>query len=105
LVDGDTYICDGLEVISLPGHCACVLGLKIYLPNTGLVVLTQDACYTAANYGPPATASGVAYDTKAYFESVEKLRQIAQREKASMVIFGHDINQFYSLKRAPEYYD
>jgi glyoxylase-like metal-dependent hydrolase (beta-lactamase superfamily II) len=105
LVDGDTYICEGLEVISLPGHSAGVLGLKVYLPNTGLVIMSQDACYTAANYGPPSVVSGVAYDTKAYFESLEKLRQISAREKASMIVFGHDINQFNSLKRAPEYYD
>ena len=103
-VYGDTELCDGVELIHLPGHSPGLMALLVHLKNSGSMILTQDACYTEMNLGPPFRHSGIAYDSKAYIESLEKLRLLIKKHKA-VPIFGHDIKQMDKLKLAPLFYD
>ena len=104
MVDEDTEIFPGVELIQVPGHSVGVLAVKLTLENEGTVILTSDACYTAENFGPPVKYSNVPYDSVAYRNSMEKLRRLQKKYNAKL-IFGHDIDQFRALKKAPEYFD
>ncbi len=104
LVEEDFTIVPGVEVITLPGHTPGVLGLVVSLEKEGTLIFPQDALYTRENYGPPAKASGIVYDSLAFFRSVEKVRRL-EKERNAKVMFSHDMEFFKSVKKAPEYYE
>lgn len=104
LIDGDTELVPGVRLLLVPGHAEGLQCLQLELDNLGAVLLTSDACYTSRNWGPPLRAPGALDDSKAYFASLKKLHAIADATRAA-VFFGHDIAQFETLRKAPEYYD
>ncbi|MFO1418071.1 MAG: N-acyl homoserine lactonase family protein [Methylotetracoccus sp.] len=104
LIEKDTELAPGVHMITLRGHTPGLIGLIVELPNEGTLIFPQDAIYTQTNYGPPAKASGLMYDSVAYFESIEKVRELEKTLNAR-VIFPHDMAFFRTLKLAPAYYD
>ena len=102
-VDKDFEILPGVEVITLPGHTAGLLGLVVHLEEEGTLIFPADAVYTSANYGPPPKASGIVYDSLSYFKSIEKIRNLEKLHSAK-VMFAHDMPFFENIKKAPEYY-
>jgi len=100
-IDRDTEIFPGVELITLPGHSPCVLGLLLHLENQP-ILFTSDAVHVQRNYD--GEMQGTMYDSLGYIESVRKVKDLEKKYKAK-VIFGHDIDQFNGLKKAPEYYD
>ena len=103
LVEEDLTLLDGVDIVTLPGHTPGVLGMVIHLEKDGVLIFPQDAVDTKDNYGPPAKASGIMYDKTAYFESIEKVRALADKYQAQ-VIFAHDKDDFQTLKHAPCFY-
>ena len=67
-------------------------------------MLVADAAYSAVHYGPPAQMAGVCCDEEGYFAALEKIRAYAKEQDAE-VLFGHDMQQFKSLKKIPDYYE
>ena len=104
LVDKDFELVPGIELITLPGHTPGLLGMMVHLEKEGTLIFPQDALYTRENYGPPAKPSGIMYDTLAFFESVEKVRDYAKKYNAK-VMFSHDMEFFKTMKLAPQYYE
>lgn len=104
LINGDYELCDGVKILYLPGHTDGMCGLQIDLEDFGTMILTRDLCYTSLNYGPPIRTSGFCRNFEQYCGSIEKVRKL-ERETNGFVVFGHDINQFLSMKRAPDYYE
>lgn len=104
LVEEDFELVPGVEIITLPGHTPGVLGVIIHLEKEGTLIFPQDAVYTRENYGPPAKASGLVYDSLAFFNSIEKVRSYAKKYNAK-VMFSHDMDYFKTLKLAPQYYE
>jgi len=101
-IDHDYELFPGIDVITLPGHTPCVLGLLIHSENQPLL-LVSDAINQSINYkgNPP----GAIYDSVNWHRSVQKVRELERKYKAK-VIFGHDENQFYNeLMLAPKFYD
>jgi len=48
---------------------------------------------------------GIVYDTLGYEKSAKEIRAYAEKYNCT-VLFGHDIEQFNTLRKAPEeYYD
>jgi N-acyl homoserine lactone hydrolase len=106
LVDGDTELLPGLELIETSGHVPGHQSVLLRLPQTGAVLLTIDAVPFAAGFtrdepeddgsnpnpGPEARASTL------------KLLDLVDREQIGLVIFGHDQEQWSTLKLAPEFY-
>jgi N-acyl homoserine lactone hydrolase len=103
--EGDIELFKGLTIINLgPGHARGVLALKIDLKNTGTVILTSDAVYCGINYYQ-MREPGVIFDTIGWRRSTKRLKHIAAQNNAK-VWFGHDGEQFATLKKSPEaYYD
>ena len=102
-VEDDIRLADGIELISLPGHTPGILGLMVHLEKEGTLIFPSDALYTRENYGPPTKMSGIAYDSVAFRESIEKIRAL-QKKYDAKIMFSHDMPLFKTMKLAPEYY-
>jgi hypothetical protein len=58
------------------------MGLLLRLDNTGWVMLTSDALYSHASYGPPATGTPITWETDKWRSSVETIRKLALENEA-----------------------
>jgi len=102
LIEGDRQLFRGIRGITAPGHAPGLMALLFELPNSGSILLCTDAIDTREHLDhdiwdhcpDPATAR----------ESAEKLKRIAAQENATM-LFGHDLEQWRTLRHAPQYYD
>lgn len=95
-LDGDYDLFgDGtVQILSTPGHTFGHQSVKVELPETGTVVLTQDAIWMEENLeGHPA---GLNYSLLDYWSSVDRLRAIRDLEEAPLW-FGHSIKQYDSM--------
>lgn len=99
-VSGDTEILPGVTLIEAPGHTPGQLAMQVDLPDSGTMIFTSDAIYMGDSYGPPATAAAIVNDLTAWYGSVEKIRTLAEKTNAT-VVFGHDVEQMRSLRKAP----
>lgn len=106
LIEGDTELLPGIELIETSGHAIGHQSVLVRLPNTGPVLLAIDAIKHADQLDP-ATRSFNAFDTDeaALRASTRKLVELAGREGVTLLVFGHDAQQWSTLKQAPKYYD
>ena len=96
MLDGDYDLFgDGTVMIySTPGHTLGHQSVKVKLPNTGTVILSQDAIWMEENLeGHPA---GLNYSILDYFHSVDRLTKMRDIENAPLW-FGHSIAQYESM--------
>lgn len=101
LVDGDTDLCPGLRLLSTPGHARGHLSLLVRLPRTGPVLLACDAISRPAEW--ETGRYGGAWDEAQARASARRVMQLADDEGA-FLIYGHDPEQWRTLKKAPEWY-
>ena len=95
---------EGIRILNFgSGHTFGMMGLLVTLPESGNFILASDCINTKANYGPPLRYPGLAYDTIGYRKTIERIRRLEKQYQAK-VLFGHDIDQYRSLKFVPEYY-
>jgi N-acyl homoserine lactone hydrolase len=102
-VSGDTEFLPGVTLVEAPGHTPGTMALKVDLADEGTMIFTSDAIYMGDSYGPPAVPAAIVNDLSQWYASVEKLRGIAEQSDAA-VIFGHDAEQLWSLRRSPDGY-
>jgi glyoxylase-like metal-dependent hydrolase (beta-lactamase superfamily II) len=103
-IDVESELLPGVQLLWLPGHTWGTMGILFDLPNTGPLLYAGDAVFAGANYGPPAIGPGSAWSTVAWFESLEKVRRLAD-EREARVVFGHDSEMVYNdLLLAPDHY-
>lgn len=105
LVDGDTELLPGLELIETSGHVPGHQSVLLHLPKTGAVLLTVDAVPFADGFTRDAQDDDSSPDAEATRASTIKLLDLVEREQVGLVIFGHDTAQWERLKKLPEYYD
>ena len=105
LVDGDTELLPGLELIETSGHVPGHQSVLVRLPKTGAILLTIDAVSFAVGYTRNAPDDGTNPDAKAIQASTNKLLDLVEREHIGLVIFGHDAAQWETLKKAPAFYE
>jgi len=103
-VDGDTQLLPGLELIETSGHVPGHQSVLVRLPKTGTVLLPIDAVPFAEGFTRDAPDDGSDLDG-AIRASTIKLIDRVERERIGLVIFGHDAEQWESLKKAPEFYE
>jgi len=104
LVDGDTLLLPGLELIETSGHVPGHQSVLVRLPKTGVVLLPVDAVPFAEGFTRDAPDDGSDPDG-AIRASTIKLLDLVEREQIGLVIFGHDAEQWETLKKAPEFYE
>lgn len=104
LVDGDTELLPGLELIETSGHVPGHQSVLVRLPQTGAILLTIDA----VPFGEGFTRDHLEENDPNAEEiraSTIKLLDLVEREHIGLVIFGHDQQQWETLKQAPDYYE
>jgi N-acyl homoserine lactone hydrolase len=104
LVDGDTELLLGLELIETSGHVPGHQSVLLRLPQTGAVLLTVDAVPFAEGFTRNEQDSETNPDAAATRASTMKLLDLVEREDVGLVIFGHDKEQWETLKKAPAFY-
>lgn len=105
LVDGDTELLPGLELIESSGHAPGHQSVLVRLPKTGPVLLTIDAVAVQSSFSADSPAGPMDFDQEEAVVSKRKLIELAEREPVALVVFGHDLPQWSELKKNPEYYD
>lgn len=104
LLDGDTELLAGLELIETSGHVPGHQSVLVRLAGTGAVLLTIDAVPFAEGFTRDDRDDDDSPDAAAVRASTIKLLDLVDRERVGLVIFGHDSEQWKTLKRAPEFY-
>jgi N-acyl homoserine lactone hydrolase len=105
LVEGDTELLPGLELIETSGHAPGHQSVLVHLPRTGPVLLAIDAVPLQRLFTPDRRAWPLDDDEQQLRTSTRKLLDLVARERVALVIFGHDGDQWPTLKTAPDYYD
>ena len=103
LIDGDMQLLPGLNLIETSGHVPGHQSVLVRLPETGAVLITVDAVSNRGCFTPDHRA-GSHEDAEAHHLSMLKLLDLVEREPVSLVIFGHDAEQWQSLKKSPDFY-
>lgn len=104
LLDGDTQLLPGIELIATSGHVPGLQSVLVRLPETGPVLLAIDAITGPAHLAPDSPDMLQDMDPDAKRASVRKLRAIAEREGVTLIVFGHDPEQWRTLRKSPEFY-
>ena len=105
LIDGDTRLLPGIELIETSGHVPGHQSVLVRLPQTGPVLLAIDAVTQAAQFDAEARELGPQdMDEADVRASTGKLVELARREGVALLVFGHDAEQWRTLKKAPDYY-
>src|SRR5579872_2086149 len=94
LVDGDTELLPGLELIETSGHVPGHQSVLVRLPKTGAVLLTVDAVPFGEGFTRDHRDDGSDPDAGATRASTNKLLDLAEREQVGLVIFGHERAQW-----------
>lgn len=105
LVDGDTELLPGLELIETSGHVPGHQSVLVRLPKTGAILMTIDAVPFAEWFTRDEQDEDGNPNAKAIRASTIKLLNLVEREHIEIVIFGHDKEQWEELKKLPEYYE
>ena len=86
--------------VCIIGHSYGMLGMYVETQESRFL-LASDAVYSREYYGPPAKLSGAVCDEPGYFAAIEYIRDYAAQHDA-LVLFGHDMEQFQSLRKSGE---
>jgi N-acyl homoserine lactone hydrolase len=105
LIDGDIEILPGLTLIETSGHVTGHQSVLVRLPRTGPVLLAIDAVMMQRLFTPERKAWPQDENEEQLRASTRKLLEIAERERVSLVVFGHDGEQWRTLRQSPEFYD
>lgn len=105
LIDGDTVLVPGVELIETSGHVPGHQAVLVRLPESGTILLAIDAIPHSSMLDPETRLiMPLDMDEAETRASTQKLVELAKRENAVLIIHGHDRNQWAALKHAPEFY-
>ncbi len=105
LIEGDTELLPGLTLLETGGHTPGHQSVLVRLPQTGPVLLAIDAVPLRSLFTPARKKSPADDNEEQLRASTQKLLDLAEREHVALVIFGHDGEQWQTLKKAPSYYE
>ena len=107
MVDGDVELVPGLELLKTSGHVPGHQSILVRLPKTGPVVLAVDAVMHSSMADAETREMFVTDmdDEKSILASTRKIAEVAAREGATLVIYGHDSEQWAKLRQAPAFYE
>jgi N-acyl homoserine lactone hydrolase len=105
LIDGDTVLVPGVELIEMSGHVPGHQSVLVLLPETGPVILAIDAIAESSMLDPDnRPIHPTDEDEVGVRASTRKLVDLAQREGVGLMVHGHNSQQWSTLKHAPEFY-
>jgi glyoxylase-like metal-dependent hydrolase (beta-lactamase superfamily II) len=103
-IDGakDLFDDDAIVLLPLPGHTPGSIGAKLELPRTGCVVLAADAAAVRANMTSEFSPKN-SWNADQFRRSLGELQRLDQQR--AMLLFGHDADQWATLKKGADAYD
>jgi N-acyl homoserine lactone hydrolase len=106
-VEGNTTLLPGIELIESSGHVPGHQSVLVHLPKSGSVLLAIDAVQTGEKFDAERREikPHIDMDERGVRASTRKLADIASREHVGLTIFGHDAEQWQTLRKSPEFYD
>ncbi len=104
LIDGDIEMLPGLTLIETSGHAPGHQSVLVRLPQTGPVLLAIDAVVLQRLFTTDRKAWPLENEEQLR-ASTHKLLNLVEREHVTLVVFGHDGQQWQTLKKAPAYYE
>ena len=105
LVDGDSELLPGVELLETSGHCIGHQSVLVRLPKSGAVLLAIDAVILRRLFTVERKKGPHDENEELLVKSTQKLLDVANREEVKLVVFGHDGEAWGTLKRAPEFYE
>lgn len=105
LVAGNTVLVPGVTLLETSGHAPGHQSVLVRLPRTGPVLLAADAVVLERLFTPERRAWSLDDDEEQLRASTRKLLDVVAREQVALVVFGHDAEQWRTLKTAPDYYE
>src|SRR2546423_1476834 len=105
LIDGDTELLPGLTLLETGGHTPGHQSVLVRLPKSGAVLLAIDAVAMQRLFTPDRQAWPFDDNEEQLRASTRKLLDVVEREHVALVVFGHDGEQWQTLRRAPDYYE
>lgn len=105
LVEGDTVLRPGVKLLETSGHVPGHQSVLVRLPDTGPVLLAIDAIPMEAMSDSESRMILPNDEDEAETRaSTRKLAEIARREGVTLIVYGHDAEQWPTLRQAPEFY-
>ncbi len=104
LIDGDIELLPGLTLLKTGGHVPGHQSVLVRLPQSGPVLLAIDAVVMQRLFTTERQAWPMDDNEEQLRDSTQKLLDLVEREQVVLVIFGHDGQQWQSLKKVPDYY-
>lgn len=102
--EDDLELVEGVKVLNFgSGHAWGMIGLEIESGEMGTIILASDAIYTKESIDGGLKPPGILYDSIGWHRSAEKILKMA-KEKDADIWFGHDSDQFESLRKSDEGY-
>lgn len=107
IIDGDIELVEGVEVLETSGHVPGHQSVLVRLPKTGPILLAIDAVMHSSMADAETREIFLTDmdDEQRIRASTQKIADVATRERAAFVIFGHDCEQWSTLRHAPQFYD
>jgi N-acyl homoserine lactone hydrolase len=105
LVEGDTELLPGLRLVETSGHAPGHQSVLVRLPQTGPVLLAIDAVVLQRLFTPDRRAWPTDDNEEQLRASTRKLLDLVECEHGALVVFGHDGQQWQTLKKAPLCYE
>ena len=104
-VDGDAELLPGIELIETSGHVPGHQAVLVRLAETGPVLLAIDAIPTRNQLDPDAREiTPFDQEEAGVRASTRKLVDLAAREGVTLMVFGHDAEQWRGLRKLPDSY-
>jgi N-acyl homoserine lactone hydrolase len=106
LVDGDTQLVPGVSLVESSGHVPGHQSVLVRLPQMGAVLLAIDALPFQADSDPETRSiDPFDLDEAKVRESMRKLRALERSEGVVLTVYGHDAEQWKTLKLLPHFYE
>ena len=107
LIEGDIELLPGVELLETSGHVPGHQSVLVHLPLTGGVLLAVDAVMhrSMADAATRQVFITDMDDEPAIRRSTQKVFDIAERERVAFVVYGHDAQQWKSLRHSPVFYE
>ncbi|MGI6072322.1 MAG: N-acyl homoserine lactonase family protein [Lachnospiraceae bacterium] len=99
-------VAKGVTIVNFgSGHSWGMLGLRVDLENTGSLLLVADAIYMEENIYPELRLPGIIFDSQGYRRTIKFILEYVRKNNCKL-IYGHDMQQFSTLKHSEDgYYD
>ncbi len=91
-----------LVLLPAPGHTPGMMVAALALERTGTVLLASDAVLVRENLDEEAVPRNV-WDAERFVASVREVRR--WRERGALVVFGHDPEQWATLRKGADVYE